>query len=87
MRAELDREELRGVAPASAGSSQSRMMPDMAALMLDPEISAAMDDPKVIAVVQRCANNPALVREYADQPGVYRLLKALFGDPEQAQGQ
>ena len=85
MRMELDREELRGVAPAPPGSQQHRM-PDMAALMLDPDMSEAMEDPHVLAIVQKCAANPALIASYAAQPKIYALLKALFGDPGQPPG-
>jgi hypothetical protein len=55
----------------------------MAALMLDPDMSEAMEDPHVLAIVQKCAANPALIAGYAAQPKVYALLKALFGDPGQ----
>ena len=73
MRADLDAEARRGVSPAPAGGSRAAVqgggwgaagMPDMAALMADPDIREAMADPSVVAVLQQCMADPTQIMQH-----------------------
>ena len=71
MRADLDAEARRGVSPAGAGRAAvqgggwgAAGMPDMAALMADPDIREAMADPSVVAVLQQCMADPAQIMQH-----------------------
>lgn len=53
-------------------------MPDMGALFSDPEIAAALGNPKVMAAFQQMMTNPAAIFQYQNDPEVGPILMKLM---------
>jgi len=51
----------------------------MAGLAQDPELLAAMQDPKIAAALQEIMSNPSSVGKYQDDPDVMALVQKLMG--------
>jgi hypothetical protein len=72
MRQDLEVEARRGVAPAGGGARSAVQggawgaagMPDMARLMADPDIREALNDPKIVAVLQQCMADPSQIMQH-----------------------
>ena len=48
-------------------------------IMKDPEIMAAMANPKVMAAVQSCMGNPMQMMQYMNDPEVGPVLQKMMG--------
>ena len=50
----------------------------MAQMMQDPEMMAAMSNPKVMQAMQQCMGNPMAMMQYMDDPEVGPVLQKLM---------
>ena len=48
-------------------------------LMSDPELMAAMQNPRVMAALQECMGNPAAFAKYQSDPEIQSLVAKLSG--------
>ena len=48
-------------------------------LMSDPELMAAMQNPRVMAALQECMGNPAAFAKYQSDPEIQNLITKLSG--------
>merc|ERR1719274_274868 len=51
----------------------------MESIMQDPEIMAAMANPKVMAAMQQCMGNPMAMMQYMNDPEVGPVLQKVMG--------
>lgn len=87
MRTALDAEEKRGPDLQQEGKGTAwaqgafggKGMPDMAKLMEDPQVFAALQEPDVIAAMQDIMANPQNSYKYADNEKIRYLMLKFFG--------
>ena len=51
----------------------------MEQIMQDPEVMAAMSNPKVMAALQQCMGNPMAMMQYMNDPDVGPVLQKVMG--------
>mmetsp|Transcript_35476 Transcript_35476/g.67980 ORF Transcript_35476/g.67980 Transcript_35476/m.67980 type:complete len:384 (-) Transcript_35476:358-1509(-) len=51
----------------------------MAKLMGDPELQAAMMNPKVMAAMQECMSDPSKIMQYQSDPDIQKVIMKLMG--------
>ena len=52
-------------------------MPDLTALLQDPELLQAFQDPEVAAAFQDISTNPANISKYQNNPKIQKLMKKM----------
>merc|ERR1719231_214710 len=65
-----------GGMPGGMPAGMGQMMAEM---MQDPEMMAAMSNPKVMQAMQSCMGNPMAMMQYMDDPEVGPVLQKLMG--------
>ena len=69
-----------GGMPGGGGTGMPNIPPELLSkLMSDPELMAAMQNPKVMAALKECMGNPAAFAKYQSDPEIQSLVTKLSG--------